>query len=380
MVKKLACVLLSLSLLFPLAGCWSYIGLNEITIVAGVGIDYDSKTGNFNLTCEVIDLSASNKLTGTKAKIVESTGKTIFDAVRNAKRRLISKLYWGNAQVLVLGQELAEQGKVNDAVDWFLSDAECRETIAVAISQEKTAKDVLTIYGLDNAVVSYEIKKIIDDDQTDTSSLKSVPLYQLYSKLRSPGVSVTLPAFRVVENDGKPSVEGNGVAVFKDEKLVGFLSALDTKYFLFATDGVSGGILTFSSDGQKDNDVSLEISDNRTNTSYSYSGGKIKITIETDTDVYLEQLKTHTDMTNEKYIAKLEGQAQDMVKEEITRVIKKIQTEYDSDIFAFGNIIYKKDPKLWGQLEPQWDKMFQSLQVEVKSKVHILNSAFLKSN
>ncbi len=325
-------------------------------------------------------MSTSNKMTGIKAKLVESDGRTIFDAVRNAKKRLISKLYWGNAQVLILGKELAEQGNINMAIDWFLSDAECRDTIAVAVSQEKSAKDILSIYGLDNSVVSYEIKKIIDDDQKDTSSLRDVPLYKLYSKLRSPGVSAVVPAFRVVENDDKPAVEGNGIAIFKSNKLVGFLSALDTKYYLFATDGIKGGILTFSSGGQKDDDVSLEIAHNTTKTSYDYTGGKLKITIEINTDVYLEEVKANTNMMDEKYITKLESQAQDKIKSEAMRVIKAVQTQYDSDIFGFGNMIYKKDPRLWDKLEPQWDKTFQSLSIEVKPKVNILNSAYLKSN
>ncbi len=85
-------------------------------------------------------------------------------------------------------------------------------------------------------------------------------------------------------------------------------------------------------------------------------------------------------MMDEKYITKLESQAQDKIKSEAMRVIKAVQTQYDSDIFGFGNMIYKKDPRLWDKLEPQWDKTFQSLSIEVKPKVNILNSAYLKSN
>ena len=43
--------------------------------------------------------------------------------------------------------------------------------------------------------------------------------------------------------------EANGIAVFKKDKLLGYLSSEETKYFLMATDEVKGGLLTFSSAG-----------------------------------------------------------------------------------------------------------------------------------
>ncbi len=378
MVKKIVCVLLILTLLFPLGGCWSYHSLNEITIIAGAGVDVDPSSGDYLLTCEVIDLSASTKEGGIKSKIVESRGETIFDAVRNAKKRLVNKMYWGNAQVLVIGNQLAKQGDIKKVIDWFISDAECRETIGIIVSQEKAAKDILTIEGLDNNVVAYEIKKIIDNDQSDTASLNSVQLFHAFNDLRSPGISLAIPAFHTVINNGKPAVEANGMAVFKGEKMLGYLTPDESKYFLFCINGVHGGVLTVSSGGQGKKDVSLEVLKSATKTSYSYTQGKVKMTIQTETEVSLDEMKSDTDLLDEKEISKIEKNTEDMLKNQILNVIKKVQNEYDSDIFEFGNLIYKKDPKLWAQLEPQWDDLFRTLQVEVTPKVNIMNTSFLK--
>jgi spore germination protein KC len=378
MIKKIICMVLSLALLLPLTGCWSYHGLNEITIVAGVGIDLDPSSGDYLLSCEIIDLASTGKETGVKSKIVDSRGATIFEAVRNAKKRLVNKLYWGNAQVLVIGNQLAEQGGVSAAINWFISDAECRETVSIIVSQEKTAKDILTLQGIDNSVVSFEIQKIIDDDQNTTGSIEPVPLYRVYNQLRSPGVCISLPAFHQVINNEKPTVEANGEAVFKGEKLAGYLSAEESKYYLFAKDAINGGILTLSSSEQDNQDVSLEISKNKTKTSYSYKDGRIKETIETNTDVYLDEVKLGTDLLDQREISKLETAAQKKLENDISDVIKKVQTEYDSDIFGYGNMIYKKDPVLWQQLSPKWDHLFQTAQIEVKSKINIVNTSFLK--
>ena len=369
---------MAMLLLLSLTGCWSYRGLNEITIVAGVGFDIDPSTKEYLLTAEVIDTSVSIKAGGTKTKIVESRGKTVMDAVRNARERLVSKLYWGNNEVLILGSELAKSGNMGDVVDWFLSDAECRETVGIVVSQEKTAKDLLKSEGVDNSVVAFKIKKILEEDQDTVGTIESVPLFRVFSTLESPGRSVALPAFHNTKNDDKIALEANGEAVFKGDKMIGYLSPEESKYYLFAVDGIHGGILTLSSTGEEAPDVSLEISRSTTKRSYSYSEGKLKVTIRTDTDVYLNEIRAHSDLLDESRIEEIEKKAQKMVEERTKGVIQKVQTEYHSDIFGFGNMIYKKDPKLWKEMEPQWDKLFPSIQAEVQSKVNIVNTSFLK--
>lgn len=377
-MKRVLTALLSFLILLPLSACWSYRGLNELTIVAGAAIDFDAETGNYHVTCEIIDLTASGKEAGTKAKLVESDGRTPFDAVRNAKKKLISKLYWGNTQILILGKGLAEYGDLGSLINWFISDAECREIVGVIVSKEKTAKDILTIYGLDNSVVSYELKKIVDDDQSITGSLCSVPLYQAYNVLRSPGVSMTLPAFRCVKNDEETVVEADGQAVFKGQKLIGFLSPEETEAYLFAINKIHGGILTFSNTNSNIDDITVELSGNKSNCSFSYENGVVTVKIETDTEVFLDHAQSGADLLDEATVYGIEEKVQAELKKRITNVIRTVQTEYNSDIFGFGNMIYKENPKLWEQIGPQWDTQFRNIRVDVQCRVHILNSVFLK--
>lgn len=380
MIKKILCVTICFVMLFSLTGCWSYHGLNELTIVTGVGVDFDPSTKEYLLTAEVVDSTSSTKEAGTKTKIVESRGKTVMDAVRNAKKRLISKLYWGNNEVLVVGSELAKSGNLSNVINWFLTDAECRETVGIVVSQEKTAKDILSIEGLDNSVVAFEIKKILEEDQKDVGTIENVPLFRVFSILETPGRSIVLPAFHNTKNDDKMTVEANGEAVFKGDKMIGYLGVEESKYYLFAVDGVNGGILTLSSTKEEVNDVSLEISKSTTKSSYSYSEGKLKVTIRTNTNAYLDEIKAGSDLLDESNIKEIEKKAEKMVEDRTLAVIQKVQTEYNSDIFGFGNMIYKKDPKLWKKMEPQWDKLFPFIQVEVQSKVNIVNTAFIKQS
>ena len=378
MKRRAICAAAAALLLLIPCGCWSYRGLDDMTLVAGVGIDYDAQNGDYLLSCEVIDPSNTNKETGVKSKLVEARGKSVMDAVRNAKKRLINRLYWGNTQVLILGGGLLKDGNLNFVVDWFLRDAECRETVGVIVSNEKSAEEMLKIKGLDSSVVAYEIQKILDDDQKDTASLLNVPVYRVYDTLHTPGIQLALPAFHLTENDGQKVAEADGEVLFKGGKPVGALSAEESKYFLYAVDGVRGGILVLRPDSSAEEEFSLEVSGNKTDRSYTYEKGKLTFTLKTVTEAYLDEHDMKMDILDDKEIRKMENEAETYLKKNIEGAVRKVQKEYRSDVFGFGYMIYRKDPKLWKQLAPKWDEIFPSLGVKVECEVKILETSFVK--
>lgn len=375
MIKKRACFLFILLLSFMLTGCWNYRGLDEMTIVAGVAIDKNPENGNFLLTFEFVDISGSIKDSGPKSKLIESEGVTIFDACRNAKKRVQNKLYFGHTQLLVISQDIARNENMCEILDFFLRDGECRETMSVAISQEPTASDILAVNGLDQAIISIKAEKLMERDNAVTASTMDVELYAAYEMLRAEGRELALSALHKVVNDGEPACEVNGLAVFKGQRLAGFLSPEETKYFLFAIDSIKGGLFPFSSQEGGKKDATLEIYKSKTKRALERKNGPVSISIRTDLTAYLGEFRVlHTDL-DEKKITELETTAAKELQGNINGVIKKVQSEYGADIFGFGNMIYKRDFALWNQLKDSWDSEFKSLEVEVQAEVHISSTS-----
>lgn len=377
MAKRTVLAVLILSALL-LTGCWNYRGLNEISIVAGVSVDRDPESGLFKLCFEIVDLSADVKSSGLKSKLIESEGKTLFDAARNAKKRLANKLYFGNTQVVVLSEDVARSEGIENVTDWFLRDAECRETVYALISREKTAKDLLSISGADQAIASMTIQNIISEDAQATATTVSYQLYQIFNILRDPGKSLTLPAFHSVVNGKEPAPELNGVAVFEDDKLIGYLTDEESKYFLFATDGVKGGILPLPDVPGVSSGVSLEISKSRTERSFAVEDGRLVFHLQVEMRAYLGEAANMVNAQDEQIIKRLEEAAGETVRQRMLEVISKVQSEYGSDIFGFGQMIYRTDPRLWDRLQDSWDEWFASLSVDAACQVEIVNSAFLQ--
>ncbi|MEA4893689.1 MAG: Ger(x)C family spore germination protein [Oscillospiraceae bacterium] len=381
MFKKTVSVLLILSQLSLLSGCWNYRGLDEMSVVIGIGVDKATKGGGYQLSFEIVDISAPVKDKGIQSKIIESEGNTIFDAVRNAKKRINNKLYFGQTQLVVFSNEIARNEDMRGIIDWFLRDGEMRQTVYAVISQEPTARDLLNSKGLGQRIVSDEIRNIVENDNYFTSSTFSAELYSIFDTIRAKGKTPALPAIHITPNNGEAVVEVNGTAVFnKESKLAGYLTPQESKYFLFAIDEIKGGVLTVSSSGDDRYDISLEIADNKTKRSFEFKDGKIKILITTDTKVYMDEAMMHNDGLDNEMISALETAASTELENCISQVIRRVQSEFGSDIFGFGNMIYKKDFRLWNDLNANWDEQFKTLEVTVRSDVRIVNTGALEKS
>ena len=58
------------------------------------------------------------------------------------------------------------------------------------------------------------------------------------------------------------------------------------------------------------------------------------------------------------------------IKAEIKLVIEKTR-DMDTDIFGFGDSVYRKYPKEWKTLEAQWNEIFKTLDVEIDVKAEL---------
>ena len=57
-----------------------------------------------------------------------------------------------------------------------------------------------------------------------------------------------------------------------------------------------------------------------------------------------------------------------IVEEEIKRIINEAinySKEIKTDIFSLGNLVYKKDHKLWKSIKDNWDNELNNLEIEV---------------
>lgn len=361
-----------------LSGCWNYKGLDDIDIVTGLAVDKDQSTGMYQITIEILDTQTSGKEGEISAKYIYAEGETIFDAIRNSKRRLINKLYGGNMQTLIISKEIVEKEGVSIIIEELLRDGEPRETMSVVISQEDTAKAILLTDGLDSNIISHEIHEMVKEDNKVTASTINTQLYQAYNSIKGEGKALVLPAVHLINNIDKKVVEGNGIALFKNDYLQGFLSPRDTMYYLFIVDKIKNGVISFPIENSEES-VSMEIKGSKTDTKVSFNQNTLYIDVSVRVELNIMEVKSQLDILNSYERDKLEALTEEYLEERITELFKKVQSQNKIDIFGLGDLLYKKDPDLWRKLEVNWDELFQDASIEVKVQTDIISSGVLKN-
>lgn len=381
-MRKKILITISIFLIIILnTGCWNYIGLNDMTVVAGIAIDKSGK--DYLLSIEIYDLQNTTQGEPIKSKIIQCKGKTIFEAVRNAKKRTSNKLYFSEAKILIVSEKIAREEGINSISNWFVRDPEIRETLKLVVSQEKTALALLKTKGLTSTVVSADLNNIVKKDQSITGTSIAIPLYKIFDILNSKVISLSLPAIHLVKNNGTKTCEINGIAVFKKDKLIGYLSSEDTEYFLLAKGDLKKGIITINtkikSDDKDSQNISFEIKKSSTSQKYiSTEVNNLKVKISTSMEVTLGELKNQDGKLNEKDINKLQNEAARTIKRRIENVIRIIQKYHDSDIIGYGDILYRNNPKVWKKVKDKFDKNFKYIDTDVECKVEIYNTGFTK--
>lgn len=356
---------------FFLSGCWNYREIEQFSIVSGLAID--KSENKYILTAEIIE-STGGRDSKTSTKLISSEGLTVFDAIRNMIRYPGKKLYFSHTKVVIISSETAKEGMI-PVLDLINRDIEPRYTMKILISKNVEAKKILEA-GSTSEIFSYTLDDMLDA-QKNLSLAPKVEVWEFINDLCKSGVSAALPTVTldIVNNKATPKVEGS--AVFKGDKLIGYLNGKETKAFLFIKNEIKGGLLIKKVNIENNSaNISLEIFGNKTKTKPKFENGKFFIDISTDTDVSIGEVSGDIDFSKEEEREKIKSYFEEDLENQIKDLIKKVQTEYDSDIFGFGSIIKIKMPSLWKEIEPKWDEVFKTVDVNVKSNINIKNTAY----
>ncbi|MEA5016546.1 MAG: Ger(x)C family spore germination protein [Candidatus Limiplasma sp.] len=378
MAKRLLLALLSILTAFSLSGCWNYRSLDQMSIVVGIAVDFDKETNTFDVSYEIANLSGKGKTSPITGKIIHAQGKTLFEAARNVKRRDQDKLFFGASCVLVLSHELVREVGILSLIEWFLRDAECRETMSVAISQEATAAEILQSPEESESIMSVTIYDILKEDKDVTGTIQNMQLYEIYNRLYSPRKSAVLPALHRVLNGKELVPEVNGAALIKGEQLVGFLPPEQSRYILLVEGQLNSAVMTLSTSDIPGHDLSLEVLKSKAEKNYAYEGGKLILTIESALEVALAENRIGLDVMDKDAVKQAEEAAARMIEGDILRLMGVLQHEFAADVFGFGEMIYKRNLPLWHQLAPSWEALYPAAEVRVSSTVHIVNAASAK--
>ena len=363
-----------------LTGCWSYREIDSLYIIAGIAVDKEPNSDTYNVTAEFVDAKNTSgggaqqqTEQGLQSVLLETKGVSMFDAIRKMIKISAKRPYLAHATTIIISEEAAREGIV-PFLDLVTTHEEPRLDVDVYVSRGKQAGEILHTKSFSSDIRSFELSTIVNENK----QLVRIPIlkaYEIINQFATPKFNIVLPVVTSFINHGENTNILSGGAVFKADKLAGFLEQEDIIPYLFIKDEIESAILNIETGERSlDSAITLETLNNKTKIKPVYGDDGIGFDIKTKTDVFLTESDTTTNYISPQGREKLKKLAEKYIEKRISDHIKKTKKEFEFDIFGFGNIIRQKNPKVWKDLEKNWDSIFMDVNFNVKCDIRIRNS------
>ncbi|MBB6216872.1 spore germination protein KC [Anaerosolibacter carboniphilus] len=353
-----------------ISGCWNYREIDEMTIIQGVAIDHNAE--KFIITIESITPKGGQDIEMV-ADLTTAEGATIFDAIRNLIMQTGRRVYWAHAKVIVISEQIAREG-VTPILDYVTRDAEIRENMWLVLSREKDAKTLFEGKDRMHDTISIHMDDMLQN-QKSISKYDAVELWRFLDDLTADGISPTMPMANLkIKGDEKVPLI-NGIAIFKKDKMVGWIDGIEARSLLLTKGELKGGLLIIPNVGKTNTDVTLEIFKSKTKTKPILMNDQLTMEINVKMEVNIAEITGTEDFIGEQGRKLLEKEAEGLLETQMKRTIAKVQKQWGSDVFDFGGVVQREMPEYWKTVKGDWEEHFTNLDVKVNADINIRGSA-----
>ncbi|EHS59721.1 Ger(x)C family spore germination protein [Paenibacillus kribbensis] len=399
MKRKAACLLLILTMTLLLTGCWNRTELNELAIAVGMGID---KLGDqFQVSVQVVDPGQVSAKGGggigrAPTTLYTAKAETIFEAVRKMTKTSPRKIYFSHLRICVIGETMATDGMAK-ALDFMSRDHHFRTDFYLVLSKDASAEDVLKILTPLDPIPANDLFSALEISEKSWSPSMTITLDELIAALTSQGIEPVLTGLQIVGNkevgETKENVEKiataaqleySGMAVFKKDKLIGWLNEDESRGYNYITGKVRSSVNHVAC--PKGGKVTIEIIRTQATIKGAVNRGEPRINIKLQVEANVGEVECiGLDLTKVSTIYDIEKRGEEKLEETMRAAVRKAQKSYKSDIFGFGEAIRRANPKAWNTLKNNWSReYFADLPVNIKvnfklRRLGTIGSSFLNN-
>ncbi|MDQ0903563.1 Ger(x)C family spore germination protein [Paenibacillus sp. V4I7] len=367
-----------------LSGCWSRIEVNDLAFVTAAGID-KMEDGKIRLALQVAIprmLGAAGqggfggeKDIGTKAVwIVSEKGETILDAYRRLQEKLPRRIFFSHSGIIIIGDQMA-RGGVSPILDFFIRQREARMRSYIIFTKGESLNILKFIPKLEK--IPAEIMR----EQVKQHIGVRINLKDFVHMLVTEGVEPVAAEMELAssnlanEEDSKAPSPSNletnlsvkGSAIFKKDRLVGWMNDLETRGVLWLRKEMKTGVVTVNIPKEKGNGkISVLILKAKTQITPILRNGELNMEVKVRAENELYENNSKLDVSDPKVIQFVENELEEDLKQRIQIVLDMAQKKFESDIFGFGIEVERRYPKEWkNKYKEHWEEEFPKLKVNI---------------
>ena len=268
--------------------------------------------------------------------------------------------------MIIISEPLAREGII-PVIDWLNRSSDVRSDMWILIAKGNSAAEILKTKVKINAVTSFHLAETMKSGKILSKFTDSM-LWSFVDGLSSEGKSEAVATVKIELNDEThifPCISGS--AIFKSDKLVGYLNGNETLYMLMIKNKIKQGLIALINVSGSDTNVTLELNDNRTKLTPLYNNGTVSLIIDIYPVVSIHEIQGTEDFMKEENLKILQSEAEKKIESQIQSLISKLQKDYDSDVLGFGEIFNEEKPKV----SEDFIKNRKDIFTDIKAKVNV---------
>lgn len=320
-MKRFAILFCAVVTLFLLSGCSTKEAIasdKQEYIVSSIG--FDNSKGDIKMIIEAIVVNTDDLKEEKESRIITGEGQNPDEAYSDIISKITQPLSLGHSAITVIGESVSPEQL--DLIFEFLKETP-QINIATMMIFSENAEELLSVKAVSSVAIGYDIMSMIEVTEEKQGTIFKNRLYEVVALNSKPMKTFWIPYIGV----DKEGFSINGIAVFKENKMLRFLNNEQVIAFSLITDSLARG--------------EIVVSGNRITTQYS------KVTYDFD----FEKIEVNVRL-------KIDGD-KELIKNEVQSLLQ------NEDIFGIGNIIYQKKPKLWEKIKDNYALYYQKAEKTV---------------
>lgn len=324
-MKKL--IVLFFSLIFILTGCYDNVELDDLSIIAGIGIDYVNN--QYKVTYEILNSNKSDDTSNLLSYTVNGYGKNISEAMTNTNYKTPKKAYFAHLKLMILSESILNENFKN-IIDYLIRDINIREEFQIVIANNTTPEEILKNNSKIHPIVSNVIIDILDNEKYNNGLAIKDTFKVLLTKLLSEKQDIILNSISINENN----LTLNNSYIFKKYMWINTLNETNSSIYTMLTED---NVVTIFNKDYDDKNIVISINDGKTKIDIDNE----KIIIDTNLNAKIIENNTNFNFKDAKTYQKLTDDFKKLITNYLKNFIKDLQKN-ESDILGLENIYYKK--------------------------------------
>lgn len=331
----------------------------DLSIPAGIGFDIE-KAGGGTLMYKISISSYVFQEQKTLSRVNTGSQKSMGQTRQNRQLKIDKKFLIGLEKVDIISEEQAKEG-IRNILDILFNNPSANDTALVAVCR-----------GDAKAILEYPIKGYPSSADYIEGMIKSSKAFNFFTdnyktidvfvRLDSEGRNFTLP-YLVMTNEG-PKIDG--VALFKEDRMIGKLGIQETKILNMLSQGSGEGIITIQKNSKEFIDYyakcKRKVKCTKVNGEYNFD-----ISLKLNGEVITNELDKKVSEDEEER-SNLEKEMAEKVEESCNKFLKIMQEDYKVDFLELGRVAAAKYGRDTGI---DWNEAIANSNIRVKAEVKI---------